>query len=164
MKSLKKIEELLTRGEELFCSLGFLFATALMFVNVILRYVFKAGLPWSEELIRYIIIWATCIGIGLCARRQAHVSIDFFDVVLSAKGRKYLTLFADLVCISFCLLMIKYSFQTELGQMATDQRSPAMQLPFYIVYFCLPLGFGLGALRFSQHFFHTWAADGSVGE
>jgi len=131
-----------------------------MFINVVLRYVFKAGLPWSEELIRYLIIWATFIGIGLNARKNAHVSIDFFAAFLSKKNQRYMTLFADLVSIVFCVMMIFYSFETVSKQMATAQKSPALQLPFYLVYFCLPLGFGLGALRFSQHFYLTFKEGG----
>ncbi|KJS21315.1 MAG: hypothetical protein VR72_11240 [Clostridiaceae bacterium BRH_c20a] len=157
---MEKLNTLIGKAEEWFCSLGFILATALMFINVVLRYVFKAGLPWSEELIRYLIIWATFIGIGLNARKNAHVSIDFFAAFLSKKNQRYMTLFADLVSIVFCVMMIFYSFETVSKQMATAQKSPALQLPFYLVYFCLPLGFGLGALRFSQHFYLTFKEGG----
>ncbi|HHY36464.1 MAG TPA: TRAP transporter small permease [Firmicutes bacterium] len=157
---MKQLDALLAKFEELFCSLGFIAATLLMFINVVMRYVFKAGIPWSEELIRYIIIWATCIGIGLCARREAHVSIDFFAAFLSKRGQKYLNLFADLVAVAFCGLMAYYSLQTVKGQLATGQLSPALQWPFYVVYFCLPLGFATGALRFVQHFYRTLKEEG----
>ncbi|MFZ5943048.1 MAG: TRAP transporter small permease [Bacillota bacterium] len=157
---MEKLNSLLSKAEEWFCALGFVFATALMFLNVILRYVFNAGIPWSEELIRYIIIWATFIGIGLLARKEAHVSIDFFAAFMSKKNQKYMTLFADLVSIVFCLMMIYYSWDTVGKQIATAQKSPALQLPFYVVYFCLPLGFALGVLRFSQHFYSTLKDEG----
>jgi len=157
---MEKFDRILTRAEELFCSLGFIFATLLMFINVILRYVFKAGLPWSEELIRYVIIWATFIGIGLLARKEAHVSIDFFAAFMSKKNQRYMTLFADFVSIVFCFIMVYYSFDTVSKQIATAQKSPALQMPFYIVYFCLPLGFALGVLRFSQHFYLTFKEGG----
>ena len=160
MLAMKQLDALLTKFEEFFCSIGFIVATLLMFINVVLRYVFKAGLPWSEEMIRYIIIWATCIGIGLCARRNAHVSIDFFAAFLSKKGQKYLVLFADFVAIAFCGMMVYYSLQTVSGQLATGQLSPALQWPFYVVYFCLPLGFATGALRFVQHFYRTLKEEG----
>jgi len=155
-----KLNELLGKAEEWFCSLGFITATVLMFTNVVLRYVFKAGLPWSEELIRYLIIWATFIGIGLNARKNAHVSIDFFAAFLSKKGQRNLIIFADIVSVVFCLLMLSFSMETVLKQIATEQKSPALQVPFYIVYAGLPLGFGLGALRFAQDIYYQLAGRG----
>jgi len=98
--------------------------------------------------------------VGLCARRNAHVSIDFFAAFLSKKGQRNLTLFADIISIVFCVMMMFYSYETVSKQIATDQKSPALQLPFYIVYFCLPLGFALGTLRFTQHFFLTLKEGG----
>lgn len=154
---MQKLDKLLRQGEEVFCALGLLGSTFLMFVNVILRYFFSAGLPWSEELIRYLIIWITFIGIGLAARKDAHVAIDFFAYYMSKKQQRLLMVVVDIVCIVFAVLMIKYSLDMIGQQFISGQKSPALQVPFYLIYLSLPIGFGLGVLRFTQDMFRRLA-------
>ncbi|MGI6605265.1 MAG: TRAP transporter small permease [Firmicutes bacterium] len=147
---MRQLGELLRLAEEAFCALGLLGATLLMFLNVVLRHFFSSGLPWSEELIRYTIIWITFIGIGLAARRDAHVAVDFFAYYMTKRQQRLLIIAVDVLCLIFSLLMIKYSLQMVGQQFLSGQKSPALQVPFYLIYLSLPIGLSLGVLRFSQ--------------
>ncbi|HHY91887.1 MAG TPA: TRAP transporter small permease [Firmicutes bacterium] len=146
-----KLDSFLQHAETAFAALGLLGATFLMFLNVVLRYAFNAGLPWSEELIRYTIIWLTFLSIGLCTRQNAHVAIDFFAYFLPKRAQRYLLILVDATLVAFTALMLRYSLVLVGQQLSTGQRSPALQIPFYLIYFCLPFGFALGLLRSGQN-------------
>ena len=54
--------------------------TALVIMNVILRYVFNSGLSWSEEACRFLFIWVTFLGAILAndaALHGEHMRMDF---------------------------------------------------------------------------------------
>lgn len=42
---------------------------AIIFIQVVMRYVFNNALSWSEELARYLYVWSTWVGVSYSARR-----------------------------------------------------------------------------------------------
>ena len=146
-----KVDYIISKFEDIICSLGLLGATFLMFINVILRYIFNYGLPWSEEVVRYAILSVTFIGISLCARRDSHVAIDILFVLMKNKLIKFiLHLIINIISIIFCFLMFRYSIMLVQQVARYNQVSPALGIPFYLLYLSMPIGFGLSALRFMQ--------------
>lgn len=125
-----------------------LFSTLLLFVNVVMRNFFHTGVFWSEELIRYLIVWITFIGASTCAKKNAHISIDLLANILKGTSRKILDIFLRLVGILFSTLLLYYSvmFITQIS--ATGQVSATIgNVPMYIIYLCFPIGFFLYLLR-----------------
>ena len=49
---------------------------ALVFTNVVLRYVFNSGIYWSEEASLVIVIWFTFIAFALGVKEDLHISIN----------------------------------------------------------------------------------------
>ena len=148
---MKKLNYILSKFEDVTCSLGLLGATLLMFLNVIMRYLFSSGLPWSEELVRYTIIWVTFIGIAMCARKGMHVAIDLFLSLMNKKMGFILLIIINITSIFFCTLMTLYSIKLVWQISDSSQLSPSLGIPFYLIYLCMPLGFGLSVLRFTQN-------------
>ena len=149
--SLKKLDYILSKFEDITCAVGLLGATLLMFINVVMRYLFRSGLPWSEEVVRYTIIWITFIGIAMCARKGKHVAIDLFLSLINKKMGLILLIIINITSIFFCILMTRYSIKLVWQVSSSSQVSPALGIPFYIIYLCMPLGFGLSVLRFAQN-------------
>lgn len=107
-------------------------------LQVFLRYVVKASLPWSEELARYLMVWIGLLGASLAMHEGRHVGVTL--VVDRAHGllRKILTGTALIAVLWFLWLML--SEGTRLVQNIWQQRSPAMNLPMAIPYAAIPLG------------------------
>jgi TRAP-type C4-dicarboxylate transport system permease small subunit len=51
--------------------------TAIIFMQVILRYIFLAPLSWPEESARYLLIWISCLGSAYAVRKGMHISVVF---------------------------------------------------------------------------------------
>lgn len=133
MESFKKIEE----G---FVGLTMISVLMLLTINIILRFFFSAGISWSEEFIRYGIIWITFIGSAICFRRGIHVGIDLLMESLAEKNKKTLSLIINFSSIIFMIILIKYGIDFVMFGVKMGQLMPALQLKMYWVYLAIPVG------------------------
>lgn len=133
MGTLKKIEE----G---FVGLTMLAVVIMLTINVILRFFFSSGISWSEEFIRYGIIWITFIGSAICFRRGIHVGIDLLMESLGEKNKKILSLIINILSIILMLLLIKYGMDLVIFSVETGQLMGALQFKMYWVYIAIPVG------------------------
>ncbi|HHY37458.1 MAG TPA: TRAP transporter small permease [Clostridia bacterium] len=143
-----KLTKLLNIVEETVCGVSLLSAIFLMFTNVVLRYVFHTGIFWSEEIVIYLIIFASFMGGSVCSRKRMHLSVDLFPGRL--KGRPLTVVGAAieaLSCIVSAVIAI-IAFRTIRQMMMTVEVSPAARIPMYIPYSAILLGFGLMTVRF----------------
>jgi C4-dicarboxylate transporter DctQ subunit len=138
--------KILDRLEDTFVVITFFFATLLVFINVVLRF-FGVGTTWSEELIRYLIIWLTFIGGSICVRKGEHVGIDLLPELLSTNLKRILFIIVNLIAIIFLAFVLKFSIELIQFNIATGQIAPALGVPMYIVYFCVPIGSMLMIVR-----------------
>lgn len=140
MKVIAKIEELII-------AISLLFVTALLFVNIVLRYGFSNNTTWAEELIRYVMIWITFIGGAVCFRKGVHVGVDFLMNLVKGKAKKGLRLFVNIASIVFMIFLVKFSMDLVLFTMDTGQITPSLQIPLYYVYLAIPIGSLLSILH-----------------
>lgn len=140
----------LYRCEELFSGLLILLVTAVLFLNVVLRFGFNSSTSWSEEFIRYGFIWITFIGGAICVRRGAHVSVDLIPNYLTEKGKKALFFATSTVTVIFLLWMCKLGMDTVSFIYQTGQTSPSLPIPMYTVYLAIPIGCLLMAIHYIE--------------
>lgn len=126
--------------------------TAILFANVVLRYVFSSNLGWAEELARYSVVWITMIGTSLCVARGSHISVDALSNYLSMRGQKIQQAVVLLLGLLATLVAFYYSLQITLKVTKLGQMSSTLGVPMTYVYGALPVGFGLAALRYANLF------------
>lgn len=76
---MKTIIAYVERAEYALMVLGLFVAVAILFLQVILRYVFSASLPWIEEAARYLFIYFTWIGTSIAASSDQHIRFEVLD-------------------------------------------------------------------------------------
>lgn len=140
MKKLLKIEEAVI-------AIGLLVVTALLFVNIVLRYGFAANTTWAQEFIRYVMVWITFIGASVCFQKGMHLGVDFVMDLLKGKAKKGLQLFINIASIVFMGILIKYSLDLVLFTKDTGQITPSLQIPLYYIYLAIPIGAALSVLH-----------------
>jgi C4-dicarboxylate transporter, DctQ subunit len=137
-------------------------ATVIIFVAVIHRY--AAGLPipvvqdwllslnlsWAQEACIYMFVWMAKFGAAYGVRTGIHVGVDVLINRLPERGRKACILFGLLAGALFTGVVAAFggNFVWELSH--TDQTSPDMELPMWLVYLAIPCGSGLMCFRFLQ--------------
>jgi TRAP-type C4-dicarboxylate transport system permease small subunit len=107
-------------------------------LQVFLRYVVKASLPWSEELARYLMVWIGLMGASLAVHEGRHVGVSLLVDRTRGVLRKAVTCIAMCGVLWFLWLMLSEGVRLVLN--IWYQRSPAMNIPMVIPYAAIPLG------------------------
>jgi C4-dicarboxylate transporter DctQ subunit len=143
-------DRILSWTEVAFVGAALAFASALLFVNVVLRYVFLAPISWAEELSLYLIVWIVFIGCSVAVRTRGHIAIDLLPVLLSPANRKRLALAIATLMLIFLATFFYYSGQHVLRVQSSGQVTPVMQGPMWLTYLAMPVGSALMFLRTVQ--------------
>lgn len=182
---------LLDRLEEILISALIATATAIIFVAVLHRYtisgaagliawgrahespmVLDAGkaifsvlreinLTWAQELTIYLFVWMAKFGAAYGVRTGIHVGVDVLIERMTADRRRPFILFGLLSGALFTAIVgtLGAKFVWEIAH--TDQVSPDLELPMWIVYLAVPLGSYLMCFRFLQ-VARSFAATGEL--
>jgi C4-dicarboxylate transporter, DctQ subunit len=151
---------ILDRLEEIIISTLMAAATLIIFVAVVHRFLvnvpvlypilFPINLAWSQELCIYMFIWMAKFGAAYGVRTGIHVGVDVLVNQLSPRWRKGVVLFGLLGGALFTGIVGTMGAKFVYELMHTDQVSPDLELPSWIVYACIPLGSYLMCFRFLQ--------------
>ena len=137
-------------------------ATLLIFVAVLHRYAagtpipvvqdwfLKIDLSWAQELCIYMFVWMAKFGAAYGVRTGIHVGVDVLINHLPPKWRKAYVLVGLLAGALFTAIIASFGAVFTWGMAHTDQTSPDLEIPKWIVYLCIPLGSGLMCFRFLQ--------------
>ena len=120
----------------------------LCFLQIICRFVFFYPVPWSEEAMRVLFIWATFIGCSLGVRRGSHLAVTAAVNMLPAAARAVLAVVIYVLCSLFCIYFAYNGLDVVLMAIEVDERMPVTGLPAYFSTAAIPLGFTMMAVRF----------------
>ncbi len=157
---------ILDRLEEVLIATLMALATLIIFVAVVHRY--ASGIPflfpymepihlsWAQELCIYMFVWMAKFGAAYGVRTGIHVGVDVLVNQLENPARKYVVLFGLLCGVLFTAVIGTMGAKFVIGLYDTDQVSPDLELPRWIVFLCVPLGSYLMCFRFLQVAWTYW--------
>jgi len=111
--------------------------TVLVSIQVFARYVLNDTPPWSEELCRYLFVWASFLGACVAMRRAAHLGVDSLVVRLPAGVRDVLH-HAVTALVAVFAGVLAWQGAALVPAMAT-QRSPSMGISLQYVFIAIPI-------------------------
>ena len=151
-----------------------LFGIALvMILQVVTRYVFNYSMSWSDELVRYFLVWSCFLSVSFCVKKRISIKIDSLLHALPEKAKPWLRAVRHLIILVFCILMIPFAVTFIRQAVASGATSAAMQIPMYYIQSAPLVGFLLLAVRCLQALIRevrsgirgpALAADGHVFE
>jgi TRAP-type C4-dicarboxylate transport system permease small subunit len=120
--------------------------------QIALRNFGSISLPWADETLRLLVLWAAMLGAVAASREQRHVSIDALARWLPARLNRALRRFTHLFAavVSAALAWFSYGFVAE--SLAAGDRALGGALPAWAVQSILPAGFALIAYRYAVLF------------
>ena len=120
----------------------------LVFLQVIMRTVFKNSLTWSEELSRYIFIWQIWLGASTALKYNEHIRVTLiYSFMTSEKLKAVIGLAADFIWFLFCAYMVLNGKELLVSMAARNAASSGLQLPLVYVYMAFPIASFLVCLR-----------------
>lgn len=121
----------------------------LVFSNVVLRYVFNSGIPTSEELSRWLLVWLTFLGAIVALREHAHLGVDSLVRTLPPAGR--------LICFVLSYALMLYAnWLLTLGSwkqtvITFSDTAPASGISVGLFFYSAGLVFGISAFAILIH-------------
>ncbi len=112
--------------------------SVIIIYQVFSRFVLEASLPWSEELTRYLMIWAVFIGASLALRNGALIGVEAIAEAMPNSIKKAMKISVSLFSMIFFGFLIFIGLDIVEG--VSVQTSPAMHIPMSWAYAAIPVG------------------------
>ena len=114
---------------------------ALIVGQVGLRWGRIGALYWSEEAVRFLLLWSVMLAAAVATHRELHVRIDLLELALGRRGRRWLAIVNALIllCFALALFWAGWQFVARTGAM----RSPVLEVPMALVYAVVAAGAAL---------------------
>ena len=109
------------------------------------RYLPGANFPWTGEVARLSMVWATFVMAGYLAAHDRHIAIHVVDFVFGARALAVTKLLVNVIVLATCLGLVYATYQlveTDVGQVTA-----AAEIPLRFVNAVPIVGFALTALR-----------------
>lgn len=110
--------------------------------QVITRFVLHNPSKYTEELLRYMLIWLTMMGVPYAYGQNSHLAINLIVKKFKPKNETLAQIAIDLL-----IMILSVSVMIIGGIMVTanaaGQLSPAMQIPMQVYYVCVPVSFSI---------------------
>jgi TRAP-type C4-dicarboxylate transport system permease small subunit len=142
MKTARRILDLIVGSA---CCLILAGMIAVLAWQVFSRYALNAPSTFSEEILRYGMIWSSFLGAALACSRGTHMAVDLVREASKGWVRRALTI---LVPVSFLVFSVSVLILGGLQavEIAGGQRSAVLQIPINWVYAAMPVGGSLLAI------------------
>ena len=133
---------------------------AVVFYQVVTRYVMDDPAGWTEEIARYFLVAVVFVGAAMSVRRNNHIQVDYFyRLVPTVAGR----VLATLVDVVRCLFLgyacwLTWLLLNRIG----GQPMAVIDLPVGWVFSAMLFGFALMFLRSLQVAWRHWRQGHSV--
>lgn len=150
--------------EEVLLAAALAVMAVIMGVQVFCRYVLGASLSWSEELTRYIFIWAGFLSVSYCTKRCISIKIEQFVALFPRRGKAVFKLVNHTFELVLFLYLLPFAWKYLMSAVANGQTSPAMGIPMYYVQAAPLVGFVLSAVRVLQRWIVEFGTVRRKGE
>ena len=106
--------------------------------QVVSRYILNSPTTFSEEFLRYSLIWVTMIGGAYVFHLKKHIAIEMFVERFSKGIQKRIRQLALLFLVLFSLIVMVYG-GIQIVSLTMSQQTVSLGIPMGYVYLSLPI-------------------------
>jgi TRAP-type C4-dicarboxylate transport system permease small subunit len=122
------------KGLEAVMAACLILMVALVFGNVVLRYVFNSGITVAEEMSRWLFVWLTFLGGVVALRERGHLGTEVLVARLGVFGKKVCLVIGYVLMLLVCWLLFRGALdQTKINWDVSAPSSGASMAWFYAV-------------------------------
>jgi tripartite ATP-independent transporter DctM subunit len=111
--------------------------TAIVFIQVVSRYIFNNPFDWTEEMARILFVWIVFTGTFLALKTKSHISIEtLLNRFFNAEARSYISATADLIIFYYSTYL---AVMGVVMMRKTTEDTPVLLIPFSYVYAAIAL-------------------------
>jgi len=133
------ISDRLCNVAEFLSSVGLIVIAVVLLLQVVLRFVFRSGLIFAEELSKYTVIWVVMLTGGILAKHNDFIKADFLDSLYSRGFIKYRDLVCKIILSCMLLTLIKEGWNQAINAWTSNARLTTLPLTFFWAYISIPV-------------------------
>lgn len=142
MKVLKAISNAVDRV----CGGATVLMVAVMVIVTFAQIVWRVGstyiswmrpLSWSEEMTRFLLVWASFVGATCAYRHGSNIAITAVQGVVPPKAQKVLRIVVHVICLAAFVAVAYYGFSFCARQRRMTDALP-INVPMKYIYMCIP--------------------------
>ena len=118
-------------------------------MHVIKRYVFNDALTWSEEFLRFAIVWYALLSASILYKRNGHLGITIFREMMPEKVQRVLA--RSVIYFGVLTIVVVTIFGAVLVYNTRSQITPALGISVSWPYAAIPVSFFLMAVYGIMH-------------
>lgn len=110
--------------------------TVSVFLQVLVRFILKVPLPWTEEVARIAFVYSIYLGAILGIRDRAHINVDVVLVAVPTPIRRIMRVIITVAVATFLIFMTWQG--VILVTLTGAQMTPVMLMPFRYIFVIIP--------------------------
>lgn len=107
--------------------------------HVFCRYVLNSSLTWSEEFMKFLLVWFCLMSTSVIALERGHVSIVIFKKMMPKELEKLFTLVAQVLLYVVSVMVVYIGIRQVVD--GIGRSTPATGLPYPLLYAAIPFSF-----------------------
>jgi len=127
------------------CALLVAVMVGIIWWGVISRYFIGSGGIWTEELSRYVMIWAALLAVPVGAYRREHIGLDILFRFFPEKLQKPFRALLDMVGLAFFLFLTIYG--VGMTQTGASQYATIFGMTMLVPFASVPVSAGLTCIQ-----------------
>ncbi|QDT29205.1 2,3-diketo-L-gulonate TRAP transporter small permease protein YiaM [Gimesia panareensis] len=155
---MNRLFQIIQRIEAFLLAWSIITIAALSIGNVLCRALFGFSVALTGEVSQFLIIIVTFVGLSYAASRGRHIRMTAFYDQLNQRWRKIMMIIINSLTAMLMLLLAWYAFEYIGTVRFLETVSPVLQVPLYLVYLFVPLGFILSAIQYGLTVFRNLTA------
>jgi len=125
--------------------------------EVTARYVFTAPTPWTEEISRFLQIWATYLAAAFVLANRDMIVIDFFTSRMRPGPRRLCETVSLLAIAAFCFVAMIYGMEIVAESVAQNRHTSTMLgVPRWMTEAAVPVGCALLLAQTAVEMVRLW--------
>lgn len=108
------------------------------------------NLTWAQEVCMFMFVWMAKFGAAYGVRTGVHVGVDVALEQMQSKSKHRVILFGLMCGALFTFIIGSFGTRFVWHLSHTDQTSPDLEMPMWLVYLAIPVGSYLMSFRFMQ--------------
>jgi TRAP-type C4-dicarboxylate transport system permease small subunit len=123
---------------------------------IFVRFVLNASTVWQTEIVVYLMVGATLLGLAFVQKHKGHVNVDLLPIWLNYRSARILAIFTGLTAITVTAVCLFYGFEFwHLVHKRGWTSDTVTAVPLWIPYLSLPIGLGLLLLQLIADWLET---------
>lgn len=119
------------------CIVAFAIMVAVVFYEVVARYVFSRPTFWSEPLARMTLVWVVLMGFSLGTRHREHIRIDGIALAAPLWLQRWFARLRWLAALGFAAVLLLWGVPLAVQNLVQD--IPGLEISVFWVYLAVPI-------------------------